>query len=192
VIVVPAHGGKPQNLSAGGPNAAFPSFSRDGRWIYFCSVHDNEPRVWKMPVSGGAAVKVTNNDGTVAVESSDGRYLYYVSAVERPGAVWRVPIGGEAAVRLFDGVVLGSFDVTDKGIYFIDRLSGEFGGFFNDRPGGETRLQYFDFLSERITTVARNLGWIGFGLSASRDGRTVFYSRIDSAVEELMVVDDFR
>jgi hypothetical protein len=29
-------------------------------------------------------------------------------------------------------------------------------------------------------------------LSASRDGRTVFFSRIDSAVDELMVVDDFR
>jgi len=33
---------------------------------------------------------------------------------------------------------------------------------------------------------------VGFGLSASPDGRTVYYSRTDSSVEELMVVDDFR
>jgi hypothetical protein len=40
--------------------------------------------------------------------------------------------------------------------------------------------------------VARNLGVIGPGLSASRDGRTIFYSRVDSAVDELMLVENFQ
>jgi hypothetical protein len=68
----------------------------------------------------------------------------------------------------------------------IARLSGA------DRPGGDTRLQYFDLATGRSTTVAHNLGTVGFGLSASRDGRTIFYSRVDSSVDELMLVDDFR
>jgi hypothetical protein len=40
--------------------------------------------------------------------------------------------------------------------------------------------------------VAENLGTVGFGLTASRDGRTVFFSRVDSSIDELIVVDNFR
>jgi hypothetical protein len=60
------------------------------------------------------------------------------------------------------------------------------------RPGNDTRLQYFAFATLRSTTVAHNLGTVGAGLSASRDGRTVFFSRVDSSVDELMQGDNFR
>jgi len=36
------------------------------------------------------------------------------------------------------------------------------------------------------------LGRVGSGLSAARDGRTVFFSRVDSSVNELMIVSNFR
>jgi hypothetical protein len=87
---------------------------------------------------------------------------------------------------------MSNFDVCERGIYYIDRVSGEAGVHFSDRPAGETRLQYFDFATRQSTTVARNLGVVGPGLSASRDGRTLFYTRIDSAVDDLMLVQDFR
>jgi hypothetical protein len=44
-------------------------------------------------------------------------------------------------------------------------------------PFGETRLQYFDFTTRQSRTVARNLGNVYLGLTASPDGRTIFYSR---------------
>jgi hypothetical protein len=90
-----------------------------------------------------------------------------------------------------EGVVLGNFDVVEDGLYYIDRVSGEAGS-FTDRPDGETRLRYFDFATSRSTTVATNLGTIGLGLSATRDGRTVFFARIDSSTDELILVDNFR
>jgi len=37
-----------------------------------------------------------------------------------------------------------------------------------------------------------HIGAVTAGLSASRDGRTLFFSRADSAVDELMLVDLFR
>jgi Tol biopolymer transport system component len=192
IVVVPANGGgRPVNLTAGGPNGGFPSFSRDGRWIYFCSVDNKQPRIWKMPATGGPAVQVTRAAATIAIESPDGRDLYYVAESDRTSSLWRLPVAGGQPVKLLDGVLFGNFDVVEGGIYFIDRKSADFAGFLIDRPG-ETRLQYFDLATTRISTVARNLGWVGLGLSASRDGRTVFFSRIDSAVDELMVVDDFR
>lgn len=45
---------------------------------------------------------------------------------------------------------------------------------------------------KQTSIVARNLGWVGLGLSASRDGRTVLFTRIDSSINELTIVDGFR
>jgi Tol biopolymer transport system component len=192
VMVVRAEGGQPAIVTTRLPNAAFPSFSGDAQWIYFSVAQEGQSRIWKVPVAGGDPVQVTQTAGTLAIESHDGRDLYYVEAVERPSALWRLPVAGGAPVKVVDGVVLGNFDVVDGGVYYIDRAAGEAGAFFADRPGGDTRLQYFDVASGRSTTVARNLGTVTFGLSASRDGRTVFFSRIDSAVDELMLVENYR
>jgi Tol biopolymer transport system component/DNA-binding winged helix-turn-helix (wHTH) protein len=192
VLVVPARGGQPTLLETNTLTGAYPSFSRDGRWIYFCGGQAGTLRIWKMPAAGGPAVPVTSNAGRIAIESYDGRDLYYVSATDRPSSLWRLPLAGGAPLKVLDGVMLGNFDVVEGGLYYIDRVSGEAGEYYADRPSGETRLQYFDIATGRSTTVARNLGTVGFGLSASRDGRTVYFSRVDSAIDELMVVDNFR
>ncbi len=145
-----------------------------------------------MPVGGGDPVQVSKATGILAIESRDGHDLFYVEAVDRASTLWRVPLAGGVPAKVVDGVVLGNFDVVEGGIYYIDRVAGEAGAFFTDRPSGDTRLQYFDFATDRSTTVASSLGAVTFGLSASRDGRTVFFSRVDSAVDELMLVNNFR
>ena len=128
--------------------------------------------------------------GALAIESYGGD-LFYVDTPSGPGTVWRLPQGGGPAVKVIEGVVLGNFDVVEDGLYYIDRVSGEAGS-FTDRPDGETRLRCFDFATSRSATVATNLGAIGPGLSATRDGRTVFFSRVDSSTDELILVDNFR
>ena len=40
--------------------------------------------------------------------------------------------------------------------------------------------------------MASNLGNVFIGLTASPDGRTVIYTRIDSSVDDLMLVENFR
>jgi hypothetical protein len=93
---------------------------------------------------------------------------------------------------VLDGVVRSAFTVLDGGTYYVDRPSAEGGLLFVDQPSGETRLQYFDFVTRKSTTVARNLGNVFLGLTASQDRRTIFYSRVDSSVDELMLVENFR
>jgi hypothetical protein len=40
--------------------------------------------------------------------------------------------------------------------------------------------------------VARNLGNVDNPLTVSPDGRTILYSRTDSSVDDLMLVENFR
>ena len=163
-----------------------------GEWIYFASNRTGEDRIWKIPASGGDAIRVTDNVGYMPLESPDGTYLYYVQSAFTPGPLWRVPTSGGVPDKVLEGVVLGNFVVLERGIYYIDRPSGEGGIYWIDRPSGETRLQYFDFSSRRSKTVASNLGDVDTPLTDSADGRTVLYARWDSSVDDLMLVENFR
>jgi hypothetical protein len=145
-----------------------------------------------MPASGGDAIQVTRNVGYTPLESPDGAYLYYVETVFTPGPLWRVPTSGGVAEKVLDEVLLGNFAVLDQGIYYIDRPSGEEGIYWIDRPSGETRLRYFDFATRRSKTVIRNLGRVDIPLTVSPDGRTILYPRLDSSVDDLMLVENFR
>ena len=128
------------------------------------------------------------------IESPAGDALFYVSAADRPSPLWRQPLDGGAAVKVLDGVLNGNFDVVDRGIYYLERFQGPppAATASASPAAADVRLQFHDFSTGRVTTVARDLGLVGSGLSASRDGRDVFFARTDSAIDELMVVDDFR
>jgi Tol biopolymer transport system component len=180
IYVIPVEGGKPRSLTPHPSDNNLPSFSRDGRWIYFSSNRSGEYRIWKAPAAGGEAVQVTHNIGTVALESPDGAYLYYTQILGAPSALWRLPTSGGQPVKVLEGVIPWAFTVLEKGIYYIDA------------PAGEARLQFHDFATGRSTTVARNLGDVSQGLTASPDGRTVLYSRMDYSANDLMLVENFR
>jgi len=70
--------------------------------------------------------------------------------------------------------------VLEKGIYYLERTDAG------------TRLRYIDLASRTSTIVSENLGNAEFGLGASPDGRTVFYTRVDSSVNDLMLVENFQ
>ena len=177
---IPASGGKPRRLTSHPANDQEPSFSRDGQWIYFGSNRTGEYQIWKIPPSGGEAVQVTHNGGDVAFESPDRAYVYYTQTAPGAHPLWRLPISGGQPVKVLEGVMERAFVVLERGIYYIDR------------PSGEARLQFFDFATGRSTTVARNLGEISVGLTVSPDGRTILYSRVDASVDDLMLVENFR
>ena len=78
IYVIPVSGGQPVRLT--NAEGDVPSWSRDGRWIYFHSPADDQ--IWKIPASGGHAVPVTRGGGFEAFESADGRYLVYSKSDE--------------------------------------------------------------------------------------------------------------
>jgi len=72
-------GGMPRLLSTlPGADNGGPSWSRDGKWIYFYSDRGGEHfQLWRVPLKGGPPVQITKNGGVFANESADRRFLYY-------------------------------------------------------------------------------------------------------------------
>ena len=135
---------------------------------------------------------MTKSVGYTPLESPDGAYLYYVETYDKPSPLWRLPASGGVPVKVLEGVWFANYVVREGGIYYIDKPSGQGGVYYLDTPTGETRLQYFDLATRRSSTVARNLGNVGTFLTASPDGRTILYNRMDSSVDDLMLVENFR
>jgi eukaryotic-like serine/threonine-protein kinase len=181
IHVIPAGGGKPQRLTSHPASDHYPSFSRDGRWIYFASNRTGEYQVSKMPANGGDVVQFTRRGGWVAVEAIDGAHAYYTETTGTvPTALWRQPTSGGEPVKVLDAIVQRAFDVVETGIYYIDQ------------PAEDARLRFLDFATGTSTTVAPTLGDVASGLTASPDGRTILYTRRDSSVDDLVLVEDFR
>ncbi len=115
-------------LTAGSPGASplsppddyVPSFSRDGTSLYFNSNRSGAFEIWKMPLSGGAAVQMTRNGGYVAFESFDRRHLYYTQTATGSSPLWRIATAGGDPEKVLDGVSERAFVVLEKGIYYVE------------------------------------------------------------------------
>ena len=119
-----------------------PSWSRDGRWIYFSSTRSGDPQIWKAPSRGGDATQVTKKGGFEAFESPDGTYLYYVQAVGT--GIWQVPVGGGDEVKVTDSGVRGSFAITRRGIFITDIFA---------KPS--PTIDFFEFATRQIARIAQ-------------------------------------
>src|ERR1700730_15310243 len=96
---------------------AIPSWSRDGRTLYFCSDRTGRFEVWKMPAWGGKATQGTFNGGFAAVESPDAKYLYY-SQTRNFGPVMHMPPGGGTSEHVIPDIRGLFYAVATRGIYF--------------------------------------------------------------------------
>jgi Tol biopolymer transport system component len=76
--------------SAGDWDEMVPSFSRDGKWVYYSSTQTGRNEIWRAPVEGGNGTQMTHNGGLVAFESRDGQSLYYIKSGF--SGLWGLPL----------------------------------------------------------------------------------------------------
>ena len=191
-FLVPAAGGTARALTSG-EGSTFPNLSPDGQWVYVSARGSGGgPVIWRMPFAGGERVPVTTRRAILGLLSPDGLNLYYNETFDRPSALWRRSLSTGVEIKLLDGVVRSNFAVLDHGIYYIDQPAQRSGPNPKEPSVGEARLQYFDFSTNSSRTIAQNLGNVWLGLTASPDGRTILYTRTDSSIDDLMLVENFR
>jgi hypothetical protein len=96
-----------------------PSWSRDGRWVYFSSTRGRSSKIWRIPASGWEAAPVTRNGGFEALESGNSRALYYVKNRQEAG-LWRTLPNGGSEAPVCRSVREGTWTIAGDAIYFID------------------------------------------------------------------------
>jgi Tol biopolymer transport system component len=161
-----------------------PSYSHDGKWIYFASRRSGSFQVWRVASEGaGPLTRLTSHEGMAPLESVDGRFLFYTKPAG-PG-LWRIPLFGGEEQQVFSGAVAEStsaYAPGRSGIYFVRQESTE----------GKQSLVFFRFSDQQMTTLAEIPRPVGLGLAVSPDERNVLYSQTDHVSSELMLIDKFQ
>ncbi len=179
VYVMSADGGEPRRLTNGQDGGEVPSWSRDGKWIYYSTSHNGAANIWKLPVTGGPAQPVTSNSGIYAVESLDRKYLYY-SRGEHDPTIWRIPVSGgpeeqvPGAPKPFDN---SHWSLVASGIYVID---------------GNGDLLFYKFDTGSVTKVLHDARFLtDWSMAVSPDGREIVWAQVDENRADLMLVENF-
>ncbi len=184
IYVVPAEGGASRRLTSENAENNVPSWSGDGKWIYFSSDRTGVWQIWKIPAQGGTPVQVTQEGGFEASESPDGNSLYILRTDKGHTGLWKMSTEGGHETLLTPEP---SFLTSCQWAGGICYLRGE---------KNPLELMQFDFSTDRAKRVgsldAGKIAAFIFGVSVSRDGKWLIYSRMDNAQSNIMLVENFR
>jgi Tol biopolymer transport system component/DNA-binding winged helix-turn-helix (wHTH) protein len=184
IYLIDAEGRNMHAITEGEYENNVPDWSRDEKSIYFSSNRTGRMELWKQDLGSAVAAQVTQHGGFSAVESYDGRYLYYVKFFS-PG-IWRMPLEGGEEQRITDqpdAWFWAYWDVTDTGLYFFDVAAVP-----------KPEIKFYDFHTHKITPVLQTAGQARYwtpGISASRDGRTIFYP-MEYGNSTIMIAENFQ
>jgi Tol biopolymer transport system component len=167
------------NLSA----AVRPSWSHDGKWIYFLSNVNGRSGPYRCPVGGGDAIALSKDIyGAKVFESLDSRKAYFAD-YEVNAQIRQVPLdalpGAAADVAQLPPVKhFANWTLAPGGIYFV--------------PADDPRsLRYLDFSTKQIRNLFELDNDFEPGLSVSPDGRWILYAKDDEVNSDIMLVDHF-
>jgi Tol biopolymer transport system component/predicted Ser/Thr protein kinase len=185
IYLIDAAGGQPRRLTPQPSDENLPSWSRDGKWIYFASNRSGRYEVWRKPAAGGEDVQISRDGGFEAWESWDGKTLYYTkhTGTYTSPLFARSLAGGEER-QVLESVFLLSFAVSKDGVYHVVRGSarGSFG----------FEIRFLDLATGKDKVLHRADLQPVQGLTVSPDGKTILYSAVAAANEDLMLVENFR
>jgi serine/threonine protein kinase/Tol biopolymer transport system component len=176
----------PKQVSTNGMPAVMPTWSTDGKWLYFTSA-SSEPverdALYRVPPKGGTPERVAQARGYNARQSKDGRLLYFAAGQDNtPINVLNVATGELHALNGMPSLSCGNdWALGSKGIFFV---------VWDPKPA----IDFYDLSTQRVTQKIlfdRQPIWWG-GLSLSPDETWLAYSQIDETSSHLMLVQGFR
>jgi hypothetical protein len=142
-----------------------PSWSRDGRWVYFSAVRDGKGGIWRIPAAGGAEERIADLDADTgrAQESLDAKTLFFAGMGSPP--LFALPLAGGPAKKLLDCVCgLFSFAVAEGGVYYA--ACGR---------SPDTQLHRLDLATGKDSVVGTLDGYRR-SLTVSPDGKIILYT----------------
>jgi serine/threonine protein kinase len=178
IWTIDVEGGSPRRLTRGPGDENAPSWSRDGRHVYFARGAGGPSDVWRIPAAGGAEERITHGGGFISFESVDGQTLFFTRRLG-PSPLLALPLGGGPEREIARCVSI--FAVGPAGLYSLECSDGP-----------ETPL----FARDPATGHGRLLGKLdraeGAGLTVSPDGKTILFAKAVGEGSDLMMIENFR
>lgn len=179
IYVMNADGSGQRQFTTDPGEAMMPTWSRDGRSIYYVARRGGRNALWKRPFAGGNPICVTGDVATDALESPDGQHVFFSKVT--PG-IWEVAAnGGDAKIvpELASVIPNRYCFVGAKGIYFLNH------------PKPPWEIHYFDLATRRISHVLdipRTPEFFTRSLSVSPAGNWLLYAEVDQTGSEIVML----
>jgi Tol biopolymer transport system component/DNA-binding winged helix-turn-helix (wHTH) protein len=183
LYVVSSGGGKPQLLRTTPGGASVPYWSHDGQWIFFAADVNGGSQVFKIPAGGGKPVQLTTKGGFVAKDAPSGK-IYYTQPSGR-NELWSIDPNGrnEARVPGLPEFAWPAFDVTERGIYYIDPIRGD------------EVIHFYDFATRKSQVAVKLPGRAqpyAAQISVSPDEKFVLYALNTQNDADIVLVEGFQ
>jgi Tol biopolymer transport system component len=161
-----------------------PTWSRDGRRIYFSSSRTGTYEVWRMPARGGQPERMTWGGGYMSRESADGEWLYYSKLW--PTSFWRIPLAKRATQAPATEVIP---EVPSKA--GATWALGERDLFYYPSTEEPTvrfpSIRAFELNSGKVRNIDVGPVRLNRGLSLSADQHWLLHSQADRVLKLIMV-----
>jgi Tol biopolymer transport system component len=193
IDIAGADRGEPKRLSSESSADAAPSWSADGKFIYFASERTGRWEVWRRPALGGPAVQITRNRGFVSRASPDHEWVYFAGAPKQ--GIWRIRLAtsGDDMASGEELVIGPPYHVQSDGwtlagneIIFLDRASGT--------RTAAIRAYNVSTHAVRLISSLRELfsDRDDITVSVSPDRKWILYSQLDRSGSNIFVADRTR
>ncbi|WP_187142979.1 PD40 domain-containing protein [Terriglobus albidus] len=154
-----------------------PSWSRDGRYIYFDTTRGGAPAIWRRDLQTNQNQVIAPAGFMIGIESPDGKRLFYQENEQRH--VWVSDPDGSSPRQLSQVSPTPDLDWTLIGtsVYFASSTST-----------GGTDILAFDLSNEKLKKlghVSQNLALGTPSFVISPDGLTLLYAAIDNSSSEI-------
>jgi Tol biopolymer transport system component len=199
-------GAVPRRLTFHPGEDVVPSWSRDGKYVYYSSTRAGGSRheVWRVPVGGtdAEAKQITFNGGFAPYESVDGKYIYYARS-RSEGGIMRIPAGGgkeETVVSDTSAGYWAYWTPTRDGIYYMEPGSSPERGpgfdfaidFISPLAGASVRFFHFDTKTTLTVAALADLRLSSLpGLTLSPDGKYLLFPRVQRAEADLKKLENY-
>jgi len=186
IWTIDADGGTARQLTKESGDQNVPTWSHDGRWIYFSAGSDTVRNIWRVrSEDGGSLERVTETgSGFLALETPDGKSILYQSDAYEDAALLAAPVSGGPARPLVPCAKTSAFDVSRREIYYV---------------ACDSRINPSVHVVNPVTGRDRSLGILdGFdfpfpiGFAVSSDGTTVLYVKNIIRSANLMLIENFK
>jgi len=169
-----------------GSRELFPSWSHDGKWIYYASRRTGRFEIWRWAPDSGETQQMTTTGGDRPFESADGRTLYFARSIDGVWTLFEQPLAGGPDRPLGLKLAFWNYVPVRDGLIYMAPRQGP-------RPPFTFEVRFFDAATRRSRLIY-SLPMVDAapGLSVLPDGKTVLIGSVMHYGQDLMRLDNFK